>query len=172
MTGLAPEADAALEPVRAALRTAAERAAAGLRDDAGRRASEILAAAQAEAAAARDAAAREGEAAARREAALQSARVRRQAQEFVLAQRSALRAELQRRVREAAALLTADIRYGGLMVWLADQCAVLLGPDATVTESPDGGVIAEAGSRRLDLSLPELAGLTLESLPGGEPWTR
>jgi vacuolar-type H+-ATPase subunit E/Vma4 len=50
------------------------------------------------------------------------------------------------------------------MAQLIEQSHALLGPEATVAESPEGGVIAEAGSRRLDLSLPVLAARTLESM--------
>ncbi|WP_205759923.1 hypothetical protein [Arthrobacter sp. PAMC25564] len=173
MTGLAPEADAALGPVRQALRAAAEKQATELRDDAGRQAAALLDAARAEAAGILAAAATEGETAARAEAALRSARARRQAHELVLAQRSSLRLELHRRVREAAAGLKSDPRYAELMARLTEQCRELLGPDASVSESPEGGVVAEAGSRRLDLSLPALAELTLDSIPGvRELWTR
>ncbi len=172
MTGLAPEADAALEPVRRALRAAAEKQAAQLRQDANRQAQELLAAARAEAGAVLAAAAADGGAAARSEAAQRSARVRREAHELVLAQRSELRSELRRRVREAAAALTSDPRYAELMARLSEECAALLGPEARVSESPGGGVVAVAGSRRLDLSLPVLAELALDAMPGqGEPWT-
>jgi regulator of protease activity HflC (stomatin/prohibitin superfamily) len=173
MTGLAPEADTALEPVRTALRAAAEKQAARLRDDAGRQAGALLDAAWAEAARILADAATEGEAAARSEAALRSARARREAHELVLARRSALRLELHRRVREAAAGLKSDPRYAELMTRLTEQCAELLGAGASVSESPDGGVVAEAASRRLDLSLPVLAEMTLDSMPEvRELWTR
>ncbi|WP_427007702.1 hypothetical protein [Pseudarthrobacter sp. H2] len=173
MTGLARESDTALEPVRTALRAAAEKQASGLRDDASSQASALLDAARAEAAGMLAAAATEGEAAAAAEAALRSARARRQAHELVLAQRSSLRLELHRRVREAAAGLTSDPRYAELVTRLTDQCRELLGPDAVVSESSEGGVVAEAGSRRLDLSLPILAGMTMDSMPEvRELWTR
>lgn len=173
MSGLAPESDAALGPVRQALRSAAEKQAAELREDARRQASALLDAAKAEAAEILATAAMEGEAAARSEAALRSARARRQAHELVLAQRSSLRLELHRRVREAAAGLKSDPRYAKLVTRLTEQCGELLGPDATVSESPEGGVVAEAGSRRLDLSLPVLAEISLDSIPGArELWTR
>lgn len=173
MTGLAPESDAALAPVRQALRAAAQKQAAELRDAARRQADALLDAARAEAEGILAAAVDEGEAAARSETALRSARARREAHELVLAQRSSLRHELHRRVREAAVRLTSDPRYPGLVTRLSEQCRELLGPDSTVSESPDGGVVAEAGSRRLDLSLPVLAEISLASMPGAsEPWSR
>lgn len=173
MTGLPAESDAALEPVRMALRSAADKQVAELRDDAGRRATALLDAARAEAAQILAAAGSEGEAAARSEAALRSARARRQAHELVLAQRSSLRLELLRRLKASASGLKADPRYAELMGRLADQCRELLGPETSISESPDGGVVAEAGSRRLDLSLPLLAEMTLDSMPEvRELWTR
>lgn len=173
MTGLAGESDSALEPVRLSLRTAAERQATELRDGAGKQANELLAAARAEAAGILAAAAKDGEESARSEAALRSARARRQAHELVLTQRSSLRLEFHRRLREAVTGLTSDRRYAGLMKQLTEQCGELLGPDVVVSTSPDGGVVAEAGSRRLDLSLPLLAEMTLDSMPEvSELWTR
>ncbi|MGY3320912.1 hypothetical protein [Arthrobacter sp. TE12232] len=172
MSGLSPEADATLEPVRRALRSAAEQQAAELKDEASRQAGALLDAARAEAAAILAAAVKEGEDAARSEAALRSARARRQAHELVLAQRSSLRLELHRQVREAAAGLTSDPRYPELVARLAGLCRQLLGPDALVSESLEGGVFAEAGPRRLDLSLPVLAEMTLDAMPAArELWT-
>jgi hypothetical protein len=76
-------------------------------------------------------------------------------------------------VREAAAGLTADPRYPELVARLTGLCRQLLGPDALVSESLEGGVFAEAGPRRLDLSLPVLAEMTLDAMPAArELWTR
>ncbi|MET3945981.1 vacuolar-type H+-ATPase subunit E/Vma4 [Arthrobacter sp. UYCu512] len=173
MTGLATESQKALEPVRRALRAAAEKQAAELRDSSGRQANELLADARAEAAEILGAAAKEGGESARSEAVLLSARVRRQAHELVLAQRNSLRLELHRGLREAVRGLTSDPRYTGLMDRLTARCRELLGPDVVVSTSPDGGVVAEAGSRRLDLSLPLLAEMTLDAMPEvSELWTR
>lgn len=159
--------------MREALRAAVEKQAAELRDGARTQASVLLDGARAEAAAILAAAADQGAALARSEAALRSALARRQAHELVLAQRNSLRLELHRRVREAAAGLTSDPRYARLLAQLTEQCRELLGPDAIVSESTEGGVVAEAGSRRLDLSLPVLAELTLEEMPGADQlWSR
>jgi vacuolar-type H+-ATPase subunit E/Vma4 len=173
MTVLSPESEAALEPVRRSLRSAANQQAAELKDHAGRQAGALLEAARADAAAILAAATKEGEDTARSEAALRSARVRREAHELVLAQRSSLRRELHQQVREAAVRLTSDPRYPELVARLKEQCRQLLGPDAGVSESPEGGVLAESGPRRLDLSLPVLAGLALDSTPAArELWTQ
>jgi len=173
MIGLSQEAFATLTPVRQALRAAADKQAGLFRDDARLQARALLDGAKAEAAAILAAAAGEGEAAARSEAALRSARARRQAHELVLVQRNNLRLELHRRVREAAAGITSDPRYPALLGRLTEQCRELLGPDAKVHEGREGGVVAEAGSRRLDLTLPELAELALDKVPGvSDLWSR
>lgn len=174
MTGLPQRSATALAPVRGSLLTAAQKEAADIRRDASEQALALLDAARREADRIRVAAAEEGEATARSEAALRSARVRRQAHETVLARRNALRLELQRQVRESAAALRTDPRYPPLLTRLTEQSHALLGPDAMVAESPDGGVVAEAGSRRLDLSLPTLATRTLESMTQEvrQLWTR
>ena len=95
-----------------------------------------------------------------------SARVRREAHETVLAQRSAIRAELQRQVAEAATALQSDPRYAELVARLTERCRAMLGQDAVVAPSPHGGVVATSGSRHLDLSLPTLAAQTLEAVTG------
>jgi hypothetical protein len=173
MTGLPHGSDQALAPVREALLTTAETRAELLRQDAGEQASAVLAAARAEAARIISAAISEGEASARAEAALRSARVRRQAKELVLAQQNALRRELQLQVREAALTLRQDASYPALVAVLTEQCSAVLGAEATVSEDPVGGVVAQAGSRRLDLSLPALAARTLDamSLKVSRLWT-
>jgi len=164
MTGLPKGSDQTLAPVREALRTTAETRADLLRQDAREQAKAVLAAAGDEAARIISAAVSEGEASARSDAALRSARVRRQAQEIVLAQQNALRRELQQRVREAAVSLRQDASYPTLLAVLTEQCRAVLGAEATVTEDPAGGVVAHSGSRRLDLSLPALAARTLDAM--------
>jgi len=164
MTGLPPGSDATLAPVCESLLATARATVADTRDGAREQAQALLDAAQLEADRIRAAAASEGEAAARSEAAMRSARVRRQAHEAVLAQRNALRLDLQGQVRGSAMALRTDPRYPSLLARLTERSHALLGPDATVTESPSGGVIAEAGSRRLDLSLPALAAETLNRM--------
>lgn len=164
MTGLPKRSDAALAPVRESLLIAAQKEAGDLRRVAGEEAMAMLDAARREADRIRTAAAQEGAAAARSQAALRSIWMRRQAHEMVLTRQNALRLELQRQVRESAAASRADPRYPPLLARLTEQSHVLLGAQATVTESSEGGVVAEAGSRRLDLSLPALATRTLESM--------
>ncbi|MDJ0322695.1 hypothetical protein QMG61_02815 [Cryobacterium sp. PH31-AA6] len=164
MTGLPTGADATLAPVRDSLRAAALATVAEIGHDARERGQALLAAAGREADGIRAAAAAAGEDAARSEATMRSARVRRQAHETVLTQRNALRLELQEKVRVSATALRTDPRYPDLLAGLIERAHALLGPDATVTENEDGGVTAEAGSRRLDLSLPTLAADTLAQM--------
>jgi len=165
MSTLPPNANRALDPVREALREAANKQAAELRDDARRQVEDIVASARAQAAQTVAEAVAAGEKAARTAAALRSSRIRREAHELVLEARSSVLAELRRQLRSRSLELQGDSRYPALLESLANQCLSLLGPGAKVSTSPDGGVTAEAGSRRLDLSLPVLAELTLESLP-------
>ncbi len=164
MTGLPHGSDQALAPVREALLTSAETRADLLRQDAREQAKAVLAAAGDEAARIVSAAVSEGEASARSDAALRSARVRRKAKEIVLAQQNALRRELQHQVREAAVNLRQDASYPTLLAALTERCRAVLGAEATVSEDPAGGVVAQAGSRRLDLSLPTLAARTLDAM--------
>lgn len=172
MTRLPSRSATALAPVRRSLLTAAQQEAADLRRDAGAKALALVEAAQRDADRIRAAAAAEGAATARSQAVLRSARVRRQAHETVLTRRNALRLDLRRQVRQAVAELRTDPRYPRLLARLTEQSHDLLGPEATVAESPQGGVVAEVGSRRLDLSLPALATRTLESMTQevGELW--
>ncbi len=173
MKGLPPESDTALTPVREALREASERQAAAHRDSALREAQALLASAHAQAARIVADAASEGAASARTAAALRSSRVRREAHEMVLARQSSVVEELRRRLAGSASELQGDPRYPELLAGLREHCRDVLGPDASVSMSGDGGVIAVAGSRRLDLSLAVLAELTLDSLPEARDlWTR
>lgn len=158
--------DAALEPVRYALRRQAETEAGRRAEDARRQADDILAKARAEADSIRAAAARQGSEAARAEAAGRSARVRREARRTVLAQQEALRTELMQRVQTQARELRSDPRYPQMLRRLTERADSLLGPMASVTESYKGGVTGSAGSRHLDLTLPTLAGQALEKHSG------
>ncbi len=161
MTGLPDGSDATLAPVRESLLATARATVEASADRARELARSLVDAAQLEADRIRVAAVADGEGAARSEALMSSARVRRQAHETVLAARNALRLELEEQVRAAATALRTDPRYPELLARLTERSHSLLGRHATVTESPDGGIVAEAGSRRLDLSLPTLAAETL-----------
>jgi vacuolar-type H+-ATPase subunit E/Vma4 len=164
VTGLPVGSDAALAPLRAALLETTRTSAAAIVADAETQAAAILNDAKQQADLIRSDAAARGDATARSEALVRSALARRQAHETVLREQSALRRELQRQVRDAAVALRADPRYPALLDRLGQQCRAILGPEATVAESADGGVTARADSREIDLSLPVIATRTLESM--------
>ncbi len=63
----------------------------------------------------------------------------------------------------AAQDLGGDPRHEAWLDRLTARCHEALGPEATVTPSPAGGVFGELGTRRLDLSVPVLAAAAVES---------
>jgi hypothetical protein len=174
MSELSHEALDALAPLRAFIATTAQNTAAttqqkaqtqvdALREDAEGERDRILAEAI-----------DDGKHTAQAVATLRSARVRRQAAEVVLSQREAIRQSLLTRVEQAATALHGERRYPELHSRLVARGRALLGQDAAITEIPEGGILVETGSRRLDLSLPTLAMSTLEKM-GTEVsslWTR
>ena len=165
MSTLNSAAEAALGPLREALRRSAEGMADQIVADARRRAASLRAEAEAEARRITDGAAAQGEADARADARSRSSRTRRAARERVLAAQEELRLELLRQLRDGAAAARHDPRYGLLLAKLAAKARESLGADAVLTESPEGGIAAVAGTRRLDLSLPALALREAERTP-------
>ena len=162
MTTLPRRSLAALDPVRRALRAAAETEAAAISGASAAQARALLDAARQEGERMRQAAAADGAAVARSTAAVRSARVRREAHQTVLAQQEEVRLTLLRALRDAVTARRSDPRYPTLVEHLTTECRAVLGPGATVTESISGGVVAEQGSHRLDPSLPVLAGEALD----------
>ena len=73
--------------------------------------------------------------------------------------------EVGRRVREAAQELRTDPRYGQLLEGLTAAAVDRLGPQASITEGPSGGILGELGARHVDLSLDTLADLALAGCP-------
>ncbi|MCA1783350.1 MAG: hypothetical protein ABR500_02115 [Dermatophilaceae bacterium] len=164
MSGLPSGSDTALAPLRQWLLADARERVSSILDAARDQALATTTTAEVEAARIRAAAAAAGEETARSEAALRSARVRRQAHQAVLESRNALHDEVRRRVRVAAIALTADPRYPAVLERLRARAVEVLGPDVIVTEGPDGGLVAVAGSRSLDLTLPTLADAVLKTM--------
>ncbi|MGN8247069.1 V-type ATP synthase subunit E family protein [Cellulomonas soli] len=164
MTGLPDRAQDALHPLRDALLADAHAQADALRRDARQRADTLLADAHAQADALLAAATADGRRTARAAAALRSARARRQAHETVLARQNALLDALRQQVTLQVAALRDDPRYPDLVAHLTARAHQVLGPDAVVSPSPHGGVVARSGSRHLDLSLPALATRTLDEM--------
>ena len=125
----------------------AEDARRALLVDARRRAAEVVAAARAA-----------GEADARLEAARTIGMARRRARAALLAARLALYEELRRQCLEAAAQLRTTPRYRSFLERLERAAYADLGEQAVVELDVlgVGGVVARAGSRVVDYSLPAL----------------
>lgn len=165
MIALPPGSDAALTPLRNRLLADARAKASNTLDSAREEAREIVTAAEADAERIRAAAAAAGEETARSEATLRSARVRHQAHRAVMRSRNTLRDEVRRRVRDSAVDLRRDPRYPDVLKSLRARAVQELGPDVVVTEDLNaGGLVAVAGSRSLDLTLPTLADAVLETM--------
>lgn len=92
------------------------------------------------------------------------ARARRQARAVVLRARGQAYDDLRHRVHEAALALRDATDYPELRERLAGQARALVGDSARVSESADGGVVAEDGGRRAVLSLTALAERVLERM--------
>jgi len=85
------------------------------------------------------------------------ARARHAARATVLAARREAYDALCSGARRAVAGVREDAGYAGLCRQMADALRRVLGPDAQVRESPDGGMVGEAHGRRLDYSLSGFA---------------
>ena len=84
-------------------------------------------------------------------------RAEREASRIVHEAQSAAREDLRRAAREAVRGLRHDPQYPAMIEALRARATDALGPGATVTELEAGGIVAEAGSRRVELSLDALA---------------
>lgn len=99
----------------------------------------------------------------RRAGSLESARTRalarRRAGELVLAARQGVFESFRREAHVAALALRGDEEYPALVDRLAAEARLALGVDAVVDLDPAdvGGVVARAGRRSVDLTLPALA---------------
>jgi len=94
-------------------------------------------------------------------------RARSEARSAVLQRQEELRRELVDRVREAALGLCDDPRYPALLDELERLAGEQLGRDTIVERDPmpGGGVVATAGSLRVDYGLDTLADRALETMP-------
>lgn len=153
-----------LAPVRDSLLAQARAEAAAAMDAARREAGERRAAAQAEAEALLREARSEREEAAAAARARSRLRARREARAIVLRARRGAYDELRTAALAAAADLRARADYPLLRERLAAAARALLGPAAEVTEPEDGGVLARAGDRLVDCSLPVLVERCLADL--------
>lgn len=162
-----PDPAAALAPVRDALHCAALRDAArdllaaadrtrSMRDEAHRRATEIL-----------DRAREAGVADARAAMEVERARTRRRGRAAVLSARMDAYRTLRGRTRAAVRALPAGADYPALRAALVTTARRRLGPDVEIVEADGGGVRARAGDRRLDLSLDTLADRATDAVAAG-----
>ncbi len=149
--------EAELEPVRAALLAAARADAAAVLAAADEDEAATMAAARAQVADLAGAARREGAADATAMLAADRARGRREARRIELSARQEVWDQLRSRARAAVTALRDDPGYGRLRDRLAARARELAGPDAVISEPPEGGVVAVSAGRRWDLSLPALA---------------
>jgi len=72
--------------------------------------------------------------------------------------------ELSARIRSAVRELRDDPGYGEIRERLAALALAAAGPEASITEHPDGGVLAEGPGISVDCSLPRLADLAVVAL--------
>lgn len=160
----APVVTDPLAPVRDFLLARARDDAERRRGDAAAEADAVLAQARQQAAAILAEAAEQGAAkGAEVTAAAQAAAARRTRGLLLAAQRQAYEA-LRQRSRAAARALREDPGYPALRRRLARRAREWVGRGAIVTDTPDGGVIAEAPGRRVDCSLGTLAGRAVDAL--------
>jgi vacuolar-type H+-ATPase subunit E/Vma4 len=166
-TILSPGAGGALEPVRAWLLAAAHAEAERLRAEAAADAERVVAGARAEADAILADARAQGTAEGSALAAAEQARSRRQARRLVLQAEREAYEELRARSRAAVRALRQDPGYPALRERLDRLALAAAGPGASVSEDPDGGVVAEAPGIRVDCTLDGLAERAIAAL-GGE----
>lgn len=165
MTALRTERVAtALAPVRAQIlrraRSDAEQVLADARNDAAR----ICEQADDEARHLTDAARQAGEAAAASLLDAQSAAIERTLRRELLVAQDEAYNQWRRRAAEAVLRLRNDPEYPRWRDVLSGTARELLGSDARVTEAAEGGVIAESGRRRVDLSLSAVAERALDRM--------
>lgn len=160
----------ALEPVRRALLEDARAAADRVLADATRRATRRVEEAERDASAAVESAERRGETSARVRADQALTQARSDAHGRILRVEEELRRRLHDRARTAARELVDDPRYPELIGTLQRLARDQLGPAAEIEEDPGGrgGIVAVAGSRRVDYTLPALAERALGSLADEE----
>lgn len=148
---LGPVSDALLRAARADADTTVARAA--------QEADELVAAAQAEAAAILERARRQGRAEGTAAAKARRTAARQAARELELAAESAAYADLRARVREAVRRATTDRTAQDR---LRRRAHALLGPQAATAAAPEGGLTAAAPGRRVDLTPNTLSDRALE----------
>jgi hypothetical protein len=154
MTVIDRQVVVALAPVREALLARARADADRIRVEGSASAARVLSAAGELADRILTDARREGEAAAATALAAERARIRRQARATVLAARREAYEHLRAQARTAVGELA---READLVAGLGAAVRAALGDGAQIVEVDSGGVVGEAGGRRLDCSLTGFA---------------
>lgn len=155
-----------LAPVLEALGARADTAATRAEEEAADRARGLLETAAAEARRREEGARAEGRRIADEEMDRELLQARRRANEAVQAARRRALDDLRAACVDAASALRASDRYPALEDRLAREAREVLGDDCDLVRDPDdrGGVVATAGTRRLDLTLPALVDVVLADL--------
>lgn len=154
----------ALAPVRAELLRRARSDADRARREAESAAAALLAEATARGDAVLAAAAARGEADAAEVRSVRRARLRHQVRGGELTAQREVYEELTGQVTELVCALRHEPDYPLLRDRLAARARERLGPDAVITEHPEGGIVARAAGRRLDYSLPGFAARAVDEL--------
>ncbi len=94
----------------------------------------------------------------------EQSRGRQQARSIVLSAQREVYEELCGQVLAAVRGLRDEPAYERLLRRLTAMASRAAGPDATVTASPAGGVVARSRGVRVDCTLPRLAGLAVDAL--------
>lgn len=163
----AEEAEAPSDPLRPVIEALATRAradAARLLAEVDQEGAAIIARAQAEADAIRAEARAQGEADAVGVLVTERARARRQARATLLAAQRETYDELCARVTRGLPALRSDPAYAAWRDRSHEDVRALLGPDAVVSEHPEGGVLGEVAGRRIACTLAGLADRALDAL--------
>ncbi len=155
-----------LEPVRGALLADAGAEAARIVEEAARSATEVTGAASAEAEATIERSRRRTELSSRAHSDRVLARLRNDEQRGLHDAQQQLLRRLIETVHVSARQLRADPRYPALLDQLESMARDQLGEEAVIERdpSPDGGVVARAGTHRVDYRLPILAERALDDL--------
>ena len=169
----AEKAMTALQPVRRRLLECARADAEREIAEAQQEAQHVLAAARCQAAELAETARAAGRAAAETVSAQRRAALQRELRGAVLAARRDIYQQWYRRSTEAVLRLRNDSAYPHWATALAAAAQATLGADTQLSEHPTGGVVAEAGQRRIDLSLAGIAARVLDDTTAqlDEPWS-
>lgn len=159
-----PDMVDSLAPVREELLAHARADAERVLAESDADAAATLAAARSEANAILEAARAEGESDAAVVLSAKRARLRRQARALVLVAQREAYDNLRSQVIEALSAIRDDPGYARWRDRLTEQARRVLGPEAVVSEAPEGGVLAEANGRRVVYTLVGLADRVIEEM--------